>query len=408
MPRVDVRPLGRRRHVFIADLKSTMRRPAVVLVVLGVTAAVVAGGVFAMRSAPISTAVLQPEANVPVKVFGLGTVEARVLSRTGFKVAGTLTELRADHGDTVTAGQALAVIDPTEQEARVAKARAQVASAEAALQVAYAAVRKAEASHLQRVQTNRRRQSLLQRQSVSQEVAEEAQANEAIAGADLLVAQSEIASAKAKLDDARAQLATDLSVLDQHVLKAPFDAIVVSRAKELGAVVGTGEALFTLIAPETVWILAYVDEVRSGGIAVGQPAEVRLRSLPQKTFRGAVVRVGIESDRVNEERRVYVACTDCPEEFHLGEQAEVYVTKAVLPRALMVPEKEIERFDGASGLVWTVRDGRLARVPVKFGHRGHDGRVELSEGLPNGAVVPAAVGSGFREGRAASVEGSHR
>lgn len=385
-----------------------MRRLVVVLVVLGVAAAVVAGGVFVMRSVPVSTAVLQPETEVPVKVFGLGTVEARVLSRTGFKIAGTLTGLRADHGDSVTAGQKLAVIDPTEQEARVAKARAQVASAEATLQVAHAAVRKAEASHRQRVQTNRRRQSLLQRQSVSQEAAEEAQANEAIANADLLVAQSEIASAQAKLDDARAQLATDLAVLDQHVLKAPFDAIVVSRAKELGAVVAAGETLFMLVAPETVWILAYVDEARSGGIAVGQPAEVRLRSLPQKAFRGAVVRVGIESDRVNEERRIYVACTDCPSEFHLGEQAEVYVTKAVLPRALMVPEKVIERFDGASGLVWIVRDGRLARVRVRFGHRSHDGRVELSEGLPDGALVPAAVGSGFREGRAATVEEARR
>lgn len=385
-----------------------MRRLAVVFAVLGVAAVVVAGAVFAMRFAPVSTAVLRPEANVPVKVFGLGTVEARVLSRTGFKIAGTLTGLRADHGDTVTAGQTLAVIDQTEQEARVAKARAQVANAEAALQVAYAAVRKAEASHRQRVQTNRRRQSLLQRQSVSQEAAEEAQANEAIANADLLVAESEIASAKAKLDDARAQLATDLTVLDQHVLKAPFDAVVVSRAKELGAVVAAGETLFMLVASETVWIQAYVDEARSGGIVVGQPAEVRLRSLPHKTFSGAVVRVGIESDRVNEERRIYVACTDCPSEFHLGEQAEVYVTKAVLPNALMVPEKTIERFDGASGLVWIVRDGRLARVPVKFGHRSHDGRVELREGLPDGALVPAAVGSGFREGRAATVGGSHR
>lgn len=381
-----------------------MRRLIPVLAILGV-ATIVLGGVFAMRSAPVSTTVLQPETDVPIRVFGLGTVEARVLSRTGFKVAGTLTSLRADHGDTVTAGQKLAAIDSDEQDARVAKAEAQVASAEAALQVAEAAARKAEALHRQRVQTNRRRQSLLERQSVSQEAAEEAQANEAIAGADLLVARSEIASAKAKLDDARAQLATELAVLDQHTLKAPFDAVVISRAKELGAVVGAGEALFTLVAPETVWVLAYVDEARAGGIAVGQPAEVRLRSLPQMTFSGSVVRVGIESDRVNEERRVYVACTDCPKDFHLGEQAEVYLTKAILPRAVMIPEKAIERFDGASGVIWIVRDSRLAKVRVRFGHRSHDGRVELRDGLPNGTLVPAAIGTGFREGRAVKVEG---
>lgn len=382
-----------------------MRRLVPVVAAVMAAAAIAGGGVLWLRNSPVTVTALQPEADVPVKVFGLGTVEARVLSRTGFKVAGTLDRLDADHGDRVTAGRTLATIDAAEQQARVAKARAQVASAEAALKVAEAAARKAEATHRQRVQTNRRRQSLLERQSVSQEAAEEAQANEAISGADLLVTQSEIAAARARLDDARAQLAQDLAVLGQHELKAPFDALVVSRAKELGAVVGAGETLFTLVDPATVWILAYVDEARAGGIAVGQPAELRLRSLPQTTFHGTVTRVGIESDRVNEERRVYVACTDCPADFHLGEQAEVLVTKARLAGALMVPEKAIARFDGQTGLVWVVRDGRLAQVPVRFGQRSHDGRVELRDGLPAGAVVPVAVGAGFREGRAATVEG---
>lgn len=384
-----------------------MRRIALILAIAIVAAALIGGGLYWMRNVPLTVAVLQPETDLPIKVFGLGTVEARILSKTGFKVAGTLTDLRADHGDLVPAGQLLAGIDDREQQARVAKARAQVASAEAGLKVAEAAAHKAEATHRQRMQTNRRRQSLLERQSVSQEAAEESQANEAIASADLLVTQSEITSAKAKLDDARAQLDSDLAVLGQHEVKAPFDALVVSRAKELGAVIGAGEALFTLIDPATVWILAYVDEARAGDIAVGQPAEVRLRSLPQNTYRGTVTRVGLESDRVNEERRVYVTCTDCPKEFHLGEQAEVFVTKARLPHALMVPEKAIERFDGATGTIWVVRDGRLARVAVKFGYRNNDGRVELRSGLPAGALVPAVVDPGFREGRAVTVEGPH-
>lgn len=380
-----------------------MRR-VVVLALVGLAVAAAGAGLLWVRNAPLTVPVVRPETDFAVKVFGLGTVEARVLSRTGFKIAGTLDALNADHGDTVAAGRLLATIDASEQQARVAKARAQVASAEATVAVAEAAARKAEALHRQRVQTNRRRQSLLERQSVSQEAAEESQANEAIAGTDLLVAQSEIAAARAKLDDARAQLVSDLAVLGQHKLKAPFDALVVSRAKELGAVVGAGETLFTLVAPETVWILAYVDEARSGGIAVGQPAEVRLRSLPQRLFHGTVARVGLESDRVNEERRVYVTCIDCPPDFHLGEQAEVFVTKAVLPRALMIPEKAIERFDGATGVVWIVRDGRLARVRVQLGDRSHDGRVALRDGLPDGARVAAVVDSGFREGRSATIE----
>jgi HlyD family secretion protein len=381
-----------------------MRKSFKVAAGVAVGAVVGAAAMAFVELRPLPVAVLRAQTDVPITVFGLGTVEARVLSRIGFKVAGTITDLRADHGDVVTTGQVLATIDSTEQETRVAKSRALLASAEAAVQVAQANVKKAETVHVLRGQVNRRRQSLLERQSASQEAAEDAQASEAIAAAELLVARSDIEASRARRDDARAQHETDKVLLAQHELKAPFDALVVSRAKELGSVMAAGETLFTLVAPETVWILAYVDEARAGDITVGQPAEVRLRSLPQRKFQGRVVRIGIESDRVNEERRIYVGCDTCLKTFVLGEQAEVFITKARLERAIMVPEVLIDGFDGSAGTIWVIEDGRLARRRVAFGQRNLDGRVELRD-LPAGLQVPAAVTSAFREGRRATIAG---
>lgn len=380
-----------------------MPRPSrKVFSIAAAVAALVGAALAYVLLSPIKVTALRPEADVTVKVFGLGTVEARVLSKIGFKVAGTLTDLRADHGDLIKSGQILALIDASEQQTRVAKGRALLASAEAAVQVAEATAKKAETLHKQRVQVNRRRQSLLERQSASQEAADDAQANEAVAQADLMVAQSEIESARAKRDDARAQHETDKVVLSQHELRAPFDAVVISRTKELGSVLAAGEALFTLVAPETVWILSYVDESRAGDIKVGQAAEVKLRSLPQQMYQGRVARIGIESDRVNEERRVYVVCETCPKDFFIGEQAEVFIVTAKLDRALMAPETLIDRTDGSTGQIWIVDQGRLRRARVMLGHRTLDGRVEVT-GLPNGAVVPAPPTDPFREGRSVSV-----
>jgi HlyD family secretion protein len=326
-----------------------------------------------------------------------------VLTKIGFKVAGTLTELRVDHGDRVAAGQVLARIDAGEQTARVAKARAQVLSAEASVQVAEAAAKKATALVTQRARVNQRRQSLLARQSVSEEAAEDAQLNEGVARADLLVAQSEIEAAKAKLDDARAQFDFENVILNQHELRAPFDGIVVARAKELGSVMAVGETLFTVVAPETVWMLAYIDEARAGDIEEGQHVEIKLRSLPQDVFTGRVARVGIESDRVNEERRIYVVCENCPAAFYLGEQAEAFVTVAVLPRALMVPEAAVAQFDGKRGKVWTVEQGRLQRRQVALGKRSLDGRIQIRADLPEGVLVAARPGANWREGRSVTV-----
>lgn len=355
---------------------------------------------------PVAVVVAAPEAEVPVRVFGLGTVEARVLSKVGFEVGGALVELHADHGDRVRQGDLLARLHSGEQEARVVKAQAGVVMAEAAVKKAETAAGKARAVLAQKQQTNRRRQALVAKRTISVEAAEEAQTEEAVAAAELAVAESDVAVATAALADARAQHEYERTILDHHDLKAPFDALVVERHQELGTVVNPGQAIFTLVDPATVWALAHVDESLAGGIRVGQTAEVRLRSLPGTAFQGRVVRVAIESDRVTEERRVYVGCDACPESFHLGEQVEVFITTSVLTNALLVPETAVEDFDGAQGTVWTVEEGRLQRRMVRFGQRTLDARLEVVDGLPPQAEVVTGLVPGLREGRAVDVVGA--
>jgi len=53
-------------------------------------------GLGAYRYRPLTVAVLSPSERVAARLFGLGTVEARVVAKIGFKVAGTLTDLRGD------------------------------------------------------------------------------------------------------------------------------------------------------------------------------------------------------------------------------------------------------------------------------------------------------------------------
>jgi HlyD family secretion protein len=354
-----------------------------------------------MRPLPVEIA--RPAHDVPVQVFGLGTVEARILSEIGFEVAAALVELNVDHGDRVKTGEVLARLHSAEQEARVAKAKAGVINAEAAVRMAEAAVGKSRAVLAQKRQANKRKQALVARQTVSVEAAEESQMEEDVAAAELAVAISDVEVFKAALEDARAQHELEKVLLAHHVLKAPYDAIVVRRHKELGAVLNSGEPLFTLVAPETVWTLAYVDEARAGDIRLGQRAEVRLRSLPRQRFQGHVTRIDIESDRVSEERRVYITCDQCPDSFHLGEQAEVFITTTVMDEALLVPETVVDGFDGTSGIVWTVEDGELRRREVAFGQRTLDSRLEIVGSLPDAVQVVTTLRPGLREGRAAKV-----
>lgn len=366
-------------------------------------AALAAATVLFLRERPLGVTVVQPGHEVPLRIHGLGTVEARVLSRVGFEAGGAIASLAADAGDRVRAGQELASLHAAEQEARVARARAAVAAGRAGIARAEAAVTRARTVLAQREAANRRQQGLALREATTAERAEEAQRDEDVARADLAVAEADAAVIRAQGEDADAALRQEEVLLAQRRLVAPYDAVIVSRHAEPGTVVKAGDAIFTLIDPASVWIQAYIDEERAGQLALGQPGSIRLRSQPAGEFHGTIERIGLESDRVNEERRIWLSCADCPQPMYLGEQAEVRVLTATRATALMVPETAIEGFDGHRGTVWAVQDGRLARLALTFGAGDDLGRVEVAGGLPEGAQVVARPPRGAAEGRAARI-----
>ena len=248
-----------------------------------------------------------------------------------------------------------------------------------------------------------RQQKLVQSSSTSVETAETAKTVQDAALADVNLAKSDVLVAKANIGDAKAQQQLQSTTLDFHTLAAPYDAMVTARLKELGSALAAGEPVFTLIDPKSIWVLAYIDESKAGEIRVGEPAEIVLRSRPAQRYRGQVARIEPESDRVNEERRIEISFDRLPDNFNLGEQAEVYVTTVRLPQALLVPETVIEGLGKNSGTVWTVEDGHLQRHEVTLGHRLLDGRYEITGGVPDKATVLTQLRSGLRVGRAATI-----
>ncbi len=383
------KPSGWRRRFLVAGL----------LALVGVGGA----GAWAQFFRPVQVQVSQPESNVAVQVFGLGTVEARIQSKIGFKVSGVLAELNADVGDRVPKGAVLARLDSREQQAQVARARAGVEQGEANLKKAMASVDKAEANYANAKNINQRRQKLAQSNITSVEAAETAKAVEDATAAEVGLAKSDVAVAQAAISDAKAQVQLQGATLDFHTLTAPYDAMVVARQKELGSALAPSESVFTIIDPKTVWVLAYIDESKAGEIAVGQPAEIVLRSQPGRRIAGRVARIEPESDRVNEERRIEVAFDQIPETFNLGEQAEAYITTVHLTQALLVPEAAIIGLGKNHGTVWTAENGRLQQRDVILGHHMLDGRYEIIGGVPDGAAVVSQLRSGMRVGRAAAI-----
>lgn len=241
------------------------------------------------REIPVRVAA--PEQNVEVRVYGIGTIEAQVVSKVGFQIAGKLTAIEADQGNFVKAGTLLAKLDDNAQRSKLEKSEAAQRQAAANLAKTQAQRERAEIAYQQKKSVNARRQTLASRGSASQEVAEDAQAAEDIALGDAKIIEADTKVAAVLQDDASAQRRIDAVVLAQHELRAPFDARVIARNKELGGIANAAETIFTLIAPDSIWIKVYVDEALAGGLNIGQAAFARLRSEPDRLFETEVVRI---------------------------------------------------------------------------------------------------------------------
>lgn len=360
---------------------------------------------------PLSVSVLAVDTNVREQVYGLGVVGARVQSNVTFKVAGVLAALMADQGDRVRAAQVLAKLDASDIEAQVAVMKAGVALARANIEKAKADIASAKTNLANANAIAARRAALIKQDSVSAEEAETRQADARVAAANLASAQSLETVAEAALQSAEAQQAFEEATLAFYTLRAPYDAWIVSRNLELGSIVNSfnaNQSVFTLVEARTVWAVGYVDERLAGRLTVGQPAEIVVRSHPDMLLPGRVERIEIQSDAVNEERLVDVAFDHIPEDVHLAEQAYVYITTDVLPRAVLAPPSAVSDVHDGHGTVWTVEDGRLECRQVRFAPQLLDGRLPIVDGLPAEAAVVATPASGFRVGRAARVSEDSR
>lgn len=108
--------------------------------------------------------------------------------------------------------------------------------------------------------------------------------------------KEKITQARAKVAQAKAAAALARVRLDDAVLVAPVTGVVLSKAIEPGEYVAPGTPVVTMGNLETVWMRAYIEETDVGRVKLGQTAEVRTDTFPDKVYRGRVSFVSPEAE----------------------------------------------------------------------------------------------------------------
>lgn len=240
-----------------------------------------------------------------------GNVEIRQVD-LGFRVGGRIGAELVDEGARVQAGQKMAQLDADllmqardqaaaqlrAQEAQLTRLRSgyrseERAQAEAAVRAAEAQARNAQIN-LHRVENLRRANAVAQKELDNARARHtEAQAQWASARdqrdmlfsgyrpEDVLAQQAATEAAQAALNHAQTQV-------DDATLYAPQEGIVLTRAREVGAIVQPGQTVYTLSLTSPTWLRVYVEEPQLGLVHPGMAVEVRVDAAPDKIFPGTV------------------------------------------------------------------------------------------------------------------------
>ena len=355
-------------------------------------AAVLGGIVYWLKFSPVPVREHCIEAGeIVAEVMGTGTLEARVKSIVSPKIAGRIDKLLVDQGDRVTAGQLLFELDDAELKQQVEIAQANIASAQAALDRLQADRTQAAAVLEQARQNHERVQKLVARDAASAE--ERDKATEALG-----VAQAGVARAEAALLEGRKQLIAAEKNLDyRHAVladtqvKAPFDGLIVRRYRDPGDIVVPGSPTLNLISLDEIWISAWVDETEMARLRVDQPARVVFRSEPDRSYQGQVARLGREADRETREFVVDVRVLKLPDNWAVGQRAEVYIETDRKSSVPVLPTNFVMWREDEAGVFCRVGDWAQWRL-VKLGLQSRE-TAEIVGGVQPGDVVLAAAGS---------------
>ena len=454
--------------------KGKKSRKKMILVIVGALALVglVAGGIIWSKGGVVTVQTLKvTRQDLAAIVTASGEIKPPTASLANVNANswGMITGIFVKEGDTVKKGQLLlkteavqatASVDAQQAALNTAKAdvegsQAAVESAAAALKTSQADLQTAQANLVRAQQEFKRGEDLLRDKLIAQNEFDTRLNNVKVAQANVDAAQARVAQAKAQLQQStfqrdmararvaqsKAQLVSVLDARDKTIYVSPLDGIVTSLPVHVGENVVTGiqnaagNLLYQISDLAVITAEVKVDETDIVNVKLGQPAEVTIDAIPNKTFKGKVTEIGQSavgrtsgtttgtSTSTTEEAKdfkVVVTLDDPPPGLRPGLSTTAKITTATRQNAVTIPIQaltvrtrrqleEEESSKGAKGKVqaatsqpttaakdkgkeevqgaFQLKDGRAVFVPVESGIMGQSD-VEVLKGVqPNEEIV---------------------
>lgn len=293
-----------------------------------------------------------------------GDVRARYQSNLGFRVAGKIDSRRVDMGARVHKGQVLATLAPEDAKLAETGSAAALAAARAELSLADAELE--------------RHRQLLDKKYISQALF------------DARVNQQK--AAKARLDQAEAQMQSSRNQSGYNQLKADADGVITAVLAEAGQVVAAGAPVLSLAHAGDLEVEIDVPESRFADFKPGRNLVIELWSDASKRYSGKIREVAPEANPQTRSYAVRVSFDHADQRVQLGMTARVFLTDTEAAAAVLIPLAALYEKDGKTA-VWVIDpvSHKVALREVRVGKYREDG-VSIISGLSaSDTLVTAGV-----------------
>jgi len=325
-----------------------------------------------------------------------GYVVAQRKASIASKATGRLEWLGVQEGSRVKKGEVIARLENQDVSAARDQSAANVRVAQANIEQA-----KAELAEAQR--QLERTEELLAQKFVSPSAYDTA-----VARADK--ARAAVGSSQAALGAADAGRRSAEVSVEQTVIRAPFDGVVLTKNANVGdtitpfsSALDTKGAVVTMADMGTLEVEADVSESNLQKVKVGQPCEIELDAIPDARFQGQVSRLVPTVDRSKATVMTKISFRELDPRILPDMSAKVAFLTEELPAGQRMPSPAVnaaavvER--GGRTVAYVVRDAKAYEVAVQTGRRLGD-MVALTGGLRAGDKVVLRPPQKLKDGAA--------
>ena len=192
---------------------------------------------------------------------------------------------------------------------------------------------------------------------------------------------------------ARALADAALRRLDEYVIRAPHDGVILRRDVEPGQIADTADALFYVGEPRPLRITAEVDEEDIARVIPGQRALLRADAFPGQALPATVAHITPKGDTTRKSYRVRLALPDATP-LRIGMSVEANIILRETADAVLVPPAALR-----DGHVFVVEKEAVRRRAVRIGVQGPRA-VEVLSGVAAGEAVVLDPPPGLQDGQA--------